>query len=41
MSWHSNEYVRVEGVDDETHQLRNLSLEGKGLGVVGHFENLF
>jgi hypothetical protein len=26
-------YLRVEGVDDQTHQLRDLSLEGKSFGV--------
>lgn len=29
--------VRIEGVDDQTHQLRNLSLERKGLGFDSHF----
>lgn len=33
----SDEYllVRVEGVDDEAHQLSDLSLEGEGLHVAG------
>lgn len=29
--------VRIESVDDQTHQLRNLSLERKGLGFGRHF----
>jgi len=28
--------VRVESVDDQAHQLRNLSLESEGLGLARH-----
>lgn len=28
--------VRVEGVDDQAHQLRYLSLEREGLGLARH-----